>query len=277
MSNAGRCPPELGGEPRSTGALPCLAGYARVAEGSLTAAFILSQHDAGVRRLALGRSTGRSPRRWLDSRSPTVQAFATVGLSQLTTSTRRHGRASRACRGRFPAARFRIERSCALGDRRPASGCARHRRCHRRRSSTSRRPPGRSPGSRRSNRHSPWPPCKHRAPPRSPARGWRSSCRRGSDRPCSRTSWPARRLRARAAWKPPPWHSVKHWRRSARIMAEGRDRPHRTCSTPSADRVANPLWRDLTAGPPSKLPARRPRLPFAGRATPWSSAPRKPT
>jgi alkylation response protein AidB-like acyl-CoA dehydrogenase len=62
--------------------------YARLAEGSLTAAFILTQHDAAVRRLA--PAADRAPvADWLDAIAA-GRAFATVGLSQLTTS-RRHG------------------------------------------------------------------------------------------------------------------------------------------------------------------------------------------
>jgi butyryl-CoA dehydrogenase len=62
--------------------------YARLAEGSLTAAFILTQHDSAVRRLALAadRPAGRH---WLQEIGA-GRAFATVGISQLTTS-RRHG------------------------------------------------------------------------------------------------------------------------------------------------------------------------------------------
>jgi butyryl-CoA dehydrogenase len=69
-----------------------VAANARVAKGSLTAAFILSQHDAAVRRLLL---SGDRPTAtyWLDAIS-TGEAFATVGLSQLTTS-RRAGLAAR--------------------------------------------------------------------------------------------------------------------------------------------------------------------------------------
>ncbi len=62
--------------------------YARVAEGSLTAAFILSQHDAGVRRL-VGASGRPIAVRWLNAIAEGA-AFTTVGISQLTTS-RRHG------------------------------------------------------------------------------------------------------------------------------------------------------------------------------------------
>lgn len=59
--------------------------YARIAQGSLTAAFILTQHDAAVRRLAAASSTVASS--WLE-RIETGQAFATVGISHLTTSRR---------------------------------------------------------------------------------------------------------------------------------------------------------------------------------------------
>ncbi|WP_250847045.1 acyl-CoA dehydrogenase family protein [Aquisphaera insulae] len=60
--------------------------FAQVASGSLTAAFIMSQHEAAVKRLA---AAGDRPaaRRWLD-RIRAKEAFATVGISQLTTSRR---------------------------------------------------------------------------------------------------------------------------------------------------------------------------------------------
>ena len=59
---------------------------AQVAKGSLTAAFILSQHDAATRRL-LASADRPAAIYWLDALS-TGGAFATVGLSQLTTSRR---------------------------------------------------------------------------------------------------------------------------------------------------------------------------------------------
>lgn len=65
-----------------------LERYARIAEGSLTAAFILSQHDAGVRRLAAAVDRPAAAR-WLAAIAA-GGAFTTVGISQLTTS-RRHG------------------------------------------------------------------------------------------------------------------------------------------------------------------------------------------
>jgi alkylation response protein AidB-like acyl-CoA dehydrogenase len=65
--------------------------YARVAEGSLTAAFILSQHDAGVRRLTAAQERP-SAHGWLELIADD-EAFTTVGISQLTTS-RRHGPAA---------------------------------------------------------------------------------------------------------------------------------------------------------------------------------------
>ncbi len=63
-----------------------LQRYARVAEGSLTAAFILSQHDAAVRRLvaSIERPAAHA---WLELIAED-EAFATVGISQLTTSRR---------------------------------------------------------------------------------------------------------------------------------------------------------------------------------------------
>jgi alkylation response protein AidB-like acyl-CoA dehydrogenase len=68
--------------------LTLLERYARIAEGSLTAAFILSQHDAGVRRL-LAASDRPEAARWIGEIAA-GRAFTTVGISQLTTS-RRHG------------------------------------------------------------------------------------------------------------------------------------------------------------------------------------------
>jgi alkylation response protein AidB-like acyl-CoA dehydrogenase len=79
--------------PASAGAAACdrltlLERYARVAEGSLTAAFILSQHDAAVRRLLVAAEQDTA-RAWIGAIAA-GHAFTTVGLSQLTTS-RRHG------------------------------------------------------------------------------------------------------------------------------------------------------------------------------------------
>jgi alkylation response protein AidB-like acyl-CoA dehydrogenase len=93
-------PRELGGE--GCDRLTLLRRYARVAEGSLTAAFILSQHDAGVRRLlaAIDRPVALD---WL-WKVDAGRAFPTVGISQLTTS-KRHGdqavRAEEVGPGRF--------------------------------------------------------------------------------------------------------------------------------------------------------------------------------
>jgi butyryl-CoA dehydrogenase len=79
-------PASLGGE--DCDRVTLIERYARVAEGSLTAAFILSQHDAAVRRLL---AAGDRPvaLRWLGAIAD-GRAFTTVGISQLTTS-RRHG------------------------------------------------------------------------------------------------------------------------------------------------------------------------------------------
>ena len=93
-------PGELGGEEPDR--LTLLRRYARVAEGSMTAAFILSQHDAGVRRL-VGAIDRPAARRWAGAVADGL-AFATVGISQLTTS-RRHGdqavQASETSTGRY--------------------------------------------------------------------------------------------------------------------------------------------------------------------------------
>ncbi|MDR3619369.1 MAG: acyl-CoA/acyl-ACP dehydrogenase [Paludisphaera borealis] len=59
--------------------------YARLAEASLTAVFILSQHDAAIRRLT-GSADRPTARRWLSAIAD--GAVATVGISQLTTSRR---------------------------------------------------------------------------------------------------------------------------------------------------------------------------------------------
>ena len=85
-------PPEFGGQGRSTVAL--LEGYAGLGAACLTTAFLLSQREAAVRRI-------------LDHGSPELQRellrplacggrFATVGLSQLTTSRQHGGPALRA-------------------------------------------------------------------------------------------------------------------------------------------------------------------------------------
>jgi alkylation response protein AidB-like acyl-CoA dehydrogenase len=77
-------PREFGGEacPR-----PLLVQrYAQLASGSLTAVFILSQHDAAVRRLD-GAADRPAARKWLQAIAA-GKAFATVGISQLTTSRR---------------------------------------------------------------------------------------------------------------------------------------------------------------------------------------------
>jgi butyryl-CoA dehydrogenase len=87
--------------PRAFGGAECdratiARRYARLAEGSLTAAFILTQHDAAVRRLASADAaspTGHDEAsRWLGAIGE-GRAFATVGISQLTTS-RRYGAAA---------------------------------------------------------------------------------------------------------------------------------------------------------------------------------------
>lgn len=68
-----------------------LIRYARLAEASLCAAFILTQFDGAVRRLCAAATLEQSSgaRDWL-GRIRDGNAIATVGISQLTTS-RRHG------------------------------------------------------------------------------------------------------------------------------------------------------------------------------------------
>lgn len=77
-------PAAVGGE--ACDRVRILHRYARVAEGSLTAAFILSQHDAAVRRLAAAADR-HGAHSWLEM-VRADEAFATVGISQLTTSRR---------------------------------------------------------------------------------------------------------------------------------------------------------------------------------------------
>ncbi len=60
--------------------------YARLASGSLTAVFILSQHDAALRRF-LAAPDKPTAERWLNAVGR-ARAVATVGISHLTTSRR---------------------------------------------------------------------------------------------------------------------------------------------------------------------------------------------
>jgi alkylation response protein AidB-like acyl-CoA dehydrogenase len=77
-------PADLGGD--GSDRVRLVHRYARVAEGSLTAAFILSQHDAAVRRLAAAADRPAA-RGWL-IKIAAGEAFTTVGISHLTTSRR---------------------------------------------------------------------------------------------------------------------------------------------------------------------------------------------
>ena len=96
-------PLKVGGEECDRSTL--LRRYARVAEGSMTAAFILSQHDAGVRRLvaAIDRPVAG---RWIGAIAE-GRAFTTVGISQLTTS-KRHGAQAVKAEG-LSTGRFRVD------------------------------------------------------------------------------------------------------------------------------------------------------------------------
>jgi alkylation response protein AidB-like acyl-CoA dehydrogenase len=71
----------------------------------MTAAFILSQHDAGLRRLvaAIERPVAR---RWVEAVAE-GRAFPTVGISQLTTSRRLGDQAVKAAE--FAPGRFRVD------------------------------------------------------------------------------------------------------------------------------------------------------------------------
>jgi alkylation response protein AidB-like acyl-CoA dehydrogenase len=75
-------PSEYGGDGRS--ALEALQGYPTLAAACLTTCFLLSQRDAAVRRLR--DSPNESLRRKLLPPLANGECFATVGLSQLTTS-----------------------------------------------------------------------------------------------------------------------------------------------------------------------------------------------
>jgi alkylation response protein AidB-like acyl-CoA dehydrogenase len=65
--------------------------YAALAGGSLTAVFILTQHDAAVRRLAAARDSDFA-KAWLE-RIADGEVLASVGISHLTTSSRAGSRA----------------------------------------------------------------------------------------------------------------------------------------------------------------------------------------
>ena len=82
-------PAEFGGD--ALGRVELLAHYLMLARSSLTAAFVLSQHDGAVRRLHAAVDRPAARRRL--ERIARGEAFGTVGISQLTTS-RRHGAAA---------------------------------------------------------------------------------------------------------------------------------------------------------------------------------------
>jgi alkylation response protein AidB-like acyl-CoA dehydrogenase len=84
-------PAEYGGSPCPRPVL--VRRYARLAGGSLTAVFILSQHDAALRRL-LAAGGQAAADRWLREVGR-GRAVATVGISHLTTSRRLGDRAIR--------------------------------------------------------------------------------------------------------------------------------------------------------------------------------------
>jgi butyryl-CoA dehydrogenase len=75
-------------------AVDLLTGYESLAGACLTTAFILSQREAAVRRLVASENSELS-QRWLPALAR-GEAFATVGLSQLTTSRQHQSPALRA-------------------------------------------------------------------------------------------------------------------------------------------------------------------------------------
>jgi alkylation response protein AidB-like acyl-CoA dehydrogenase len=100
LTNAGASrwslPSEYGGAGVSRSLL--VQRYAQLAGSSLTAVFILSQHDAAIRRL-VAAANGTSDR-WLRAIG-VGDAFVTVGISHLTTSTRSGVTATEYAPGRF--------------------------------------------------------------------------------------------------------------------------------------------------------------------------------
>ena len=96
--------------PGGVGGLDCdrpglVRRYGKAAEGSLTGSFILTQHDAAVRRL-VGAGDRGNARHWVGEIAA-GRAFGTVGISQLTTSKRHGGQALRAAE--MPGGRFRLD------------------------------------------------------------------------------------------------------------------------------------------------------------------------
>jgi len=90
--------------PQGYGGLACsrpllVQRYAQLAGASLTAVFILSQHDAAVRRLAAA-APRETAERWLRAVGQ-GEAFVTVGISHLTTSRRVGVKAAEIAPGRF--------------------------------------------------------------------------------------------------------------------------------------------------------------------------------
>jgi alkylation response protein AidB-like acyl-CoA dehydrogenase len=84
-------PPEYGGDGLGGG---LLTGYEELAAACLTTCFLLSQREAAVRRIVDGE---REELRWeLLPRLAAGETFATVGLSQLTTSRQHTAPALRA-------------------------------------------------------------------------------------------------------------------------------------------------------------------------------------
>jgi butyryl-CoA dehydrogenase len=82
--------------PETHGGNPCprpllVQRYAQLAGGSLTAVFVLSQHDAAVRRL-IASPESPAAEEWLQAIGE-KRAFTTVGISHLTTSRRLGGQA----------------------------------------------------------------------------------------------------------------------------------------------------------------------------------------
>ena len=87
-------PTEFGGD--GIDRVRLLGRYAALAEASLTAVFVLTQHDAAARHLAAAARSGHAPAADYLKAVAAGERFPTVGISQLTTSRRMGPQAVRA-------------------------------------------------------------------------------------------------------------------------------------------------------------------------------------
>ena len=207
-------------------------------------------------------------------RSPPGQAFATVGISQLTTS-RRLGAQALDGDARSGPGRFRLARRHALGDRRRACRRLRHRRPAGRRPATPHRPARRPPGT---DRPAPFELAALQASCTAEVvlEGVQVDESRPPGRPDARAVGPARAPWGPPGWRPRPWPWARPARRSPRwsALASRADRPVRAGRRPLRDLAAD--WSSLMAcapGGPDAFPPPR----CVPRPTPWSLRPPRPT